>query len=154
MRLTDHEDQDNNPSWSPDDSAIAFETHRAPPPGIFIVNADGSGLRRLTPEGLYALQPAWSPDGTKIAFAAYMKSNENPKKHGITWKSGFEEYNEEIGVMALELPLDDSWDEDVERWRAGKVETVVRTAEENAAAMKDFYDTCGLSSPMPFSSEE
>jgi two-component system NtrC family sensor kinase len=56
--------------------------------------------------------------------------------------------------MALELPLDDSWDEDVERWRAGKVETVVRTAEENAAAMKDFYDTCGLSSPMPFSSEE
>ena len=79
---------------------------------------------------------------------------ENPKKYGITWKSGLEEYNEDIVVMALELPLDDSWDEDVERWRAGKVETVVRTTEENAAAMKDFYDTCGLSSPMPFSSEE
>jgi TolB protein len=77
VRLTDHEDQDNNPSWSPDGSAIAFETHRAPPPEIFIVNADGSGLRRLTPEGLYTLQPAWSPDGTRIAFAAYIKSNEN-----------------------------------------------------------------------------
>ncbi len=79
---------------------------------------------------------------------------ENPKKYGITWTSVLEEYNEDIAVFSLEGPLDESWDEDIARWRAGKIQTVIRTAEENSAALKDLYETCGFSAPMPFSSEE
>ncbi len=43
------------------------------PAGIFIVNADGSNLTRLT-EGP-DFQPSWSPDGTTIAFASDRDGN-------------------------------------------------------------------------------
>jgi dipeptidyl aminopeptidase/acylaminoacyl peptidase len=48
--------------WSPDGSRLAFTTGQ-----IFVVNADGSKLRRLTNEG-YNYNPVWSPDGSTIAF--------------------------------------------------------------------------------------
>jgi TolB protein len=58
------------PAWSPDAQSIAF--HGGPfdgRPEIYLVNADGSGLRNLTSEwGIDGL-PVWSPDGRKIAFA-------------------------------------------------------------------------------------
>jgi len=34
---------------------------------IYVINADGSGLRRLTD----GMEPAWSPDGRKVAFARW-----------------------------------------------------------------------------------
>jgi TolB protein len=77
VRLTNHENQDNNPTWAPDGSAIAFESQRESPPGVFVINVDGSGLRRITPDTMQGLQPSWSPDGTRIAFAGYESGNEN-----------------------------------------------------------------------------
>ena len=65
--------------WSPDGRQIAFVGNRAtglPGPGarfkddseIYVMNADGSGTRRLTHNVGYDGEPAWSPDGRKIAF--------------------------------------------------------------------------------------
>jgi Tol biopolymer transport system component len=54
--------------WSPDGSRLAFWHDEDPlddPGKIFIVNADGSGLQRITDEGRW---PTWSPDGSRIAF--------------------------------------------------------------------------------------
>ena len=35
---------------------------------LFVVDADGSNLRRVTPSSVHAIGPAWSPDGTRLAF--------------------------------------------------------------------------------------
>jgi Tol biopolymer transport system component len=59
-------------AWSPDGSRIAFRNHpdASDDVRIFIVNSDGTGLHRLTPEpGTWCeCDMFWSPDGTKIAF--------------------------------------------------------------------------------------
>jgi Tol biopolymer transport system component len=62
---------DREPAWSPDGSQLAF-VRRSPPPGddrhdLYVVNADGSGLRRLTQSVWKGV--TWSPDGSRIAFS-------------------------------------------------------------------------------------
>lgn len=55
------------PAWSRDGRRLAFTSVlRA---GIFVVAADGTGLRRVTRSPTLDLQPAWSPDGRRLAFA-------------------------------------------------------------------------------------
>jgi TolB protein len=64
---------DTDPAWSPDGSKIAFVRFREGGVGIWVVNADGTGTRRITDGGPDVdgtdLGPAWSPDGSRIAFA-------------------------------------------------------------------------------------
>jgi hypothetical protein len=57
-----------NPTWSPDGSRIAFTGLSAGVSNLFVVNVDGTGLRRLTDGRAAALHPSWSPDGKSIAY--------------------------------------------------------------------------------------
>ena len=73
--LTDHVYVDATPSWSPDGKKIAFASVRDTESGslmsrveIYVMNADGSELRRLTRDFFEDSYPCWSPDGKKIAF--------------------------------------------------------------------------------------
>jgi Tol biopolymer transport system component len=56
------------PSWSPDGRQLVFTGFDGGLSDLFIVNRDGTGLRRLTTDKYADLQPAWSPDGKTIAF--------------------------------------------------------------------------------------
>jgi|GEM_PF-3954268 len=63
-----------SPAWSPDGTAIAFSSNQAVDHGgqdIYVVNADGSNLRRLTDDAIWEFSPRWSPDGSQIAIEAY-----------------------------------------------------------------------------------
>ena len=59
-----------DPSWSPDGTRIAFARYvDRVNVEIHVMNADGSGERRLTFVSGPDSDPAWSPDGTKIVWS-------------------------------------------------------------------------------------
>ena len=62
---------DGDPSWSPTGRQIVFESTRSGNPDIWVMNADGTSPRDLTPKSLgFDGDPAWSPGGNRIAFTS------------------------------------------------------------------------------------
>lgn len=58
------------PAWSPDRTRIVFASNRddGGSANLYVVDADGRHLRRLTKHDGFDYTPDWSPDGTTIAF--------------------------------------------------------------------------------------
>jgi Tol biopolymer transport system component len=57
------------PAWSPDGTRIAFASKRSGTFDLYVVDATGEGMRRLTSTRTDDAHPSWSPDGRRIAFA-------------------------------------------------------------------------------------
>ena len=58
------------PAWSPDGTRLAFMSNRDGNLEIYIVDSDGSNLRRLTRHPSIDVSPTWSPIGNQIAFTS------------------------------------------------------------------------------------
>jgi TolB protein len=71
----DPDKQNYLPAWSPDGSKMAFTSNRDGNPEIYVVNRDGSGLRRLTNHTSIDSTPTWNPAGTQIAWTSDRTGN-------------------------------------------------------------------------------
>lgn len=74
-RLTFSWTIETSPTWSPSGQEIAFVSDRSGKPMLYIMDRDGSNLRRVTYDVDYVGSPAWSPRGDRIAFSAIDDGN-------------------------------------------------------------------------------
>ena len=82
-RLTNNLTEDKYPSWSPDGKRIAFSARRdghfenelGITYEIYVIDADGGNLQRLTENRVYDSSPSWSPDGKRITFFSLRDGN-------------------------------------------------------------------------------
>ena len=77
VRLTNSPGIDMEPAWSADGRQVAFTSSRGGPDptcrstcnfDVYVMNSDGSRVRRLTDDPGRDTEPAWSPDNSKIVF--------------------------------------------------------------------------------------
>ena len=69
------QNMDKNPRWSPDGTKIAFtrymdKTRIETTAEVFVMNADGTDLQRLTDNNVYDLCNSWLPDSERLAFSS------------------------------------------------------------------------------------
>jgi len=66
---------------SPDGRLIAFDSDREGERAVYVADADGSAVRRVSGEG-FAAVPSWSPDGRRLTF---VRSEPNRPKVWNIW---------------------------------------------------------------------
>ena len=66
---------ESEPSWSPDETKIAYVVGSGAASDIYSMNTDGSGRTNLTYDSLEDTSPSWSGDGSKIAFTHWDTNN-------------------------------------------------------------------------------
>ena len=59
------------PDWSPDGTRILFSAGTHERYGVYLIGADGSGLRPLLRDTVTYRSPSWSPDGSEFAVSSY-----------------------------------------------------------------------------------
>jgi Tol biopolymer transport system component len=74
--LVDTSLDDYRPEWSPDGTRILFSRTAITSGGsgaggnLFVINADGSGLRQVTSDAVGVNYSSWSPDGKRIVLVS------------------------------------------------------------------------------------
>ena len=89
-QLTDNDTGDGSPAWSPDGRKVAFVSNRAESAScfwhdcagyttdVYVMDADGSDVTRLTETPHEESRPTWSPDGTRIVYSTHPESERAP----------------------------------------------------------------------------
>lgn len=94
--LTNGQEVDEQPAFSPDGSRIAFVSSRDINTNIYVMNRDGTNVRALTTEPLPGVlddrSPAWSADGRQISWSTniggfltvWVMNADGSNKHRLT----------------------------------------------------------------------
>ena len=103
--LTRHAAGDYNPAFSPDgtrilfsssrDTAVATSTGASPGPTylaseVYVMRADGTGVRRLTRDERWDGAPAWAPDGRAAFFYSQRDGESRIYRTGVDGAAGSE----------------------------------------------------------------
>ncbi|HTH23554.1 MAG TPA: DPP IV N-terminal domain-containing protein [Vicinamibacterales bacterium] len=64
----DHHDQ--HPKWSPDGRRISFVSSRGGNFDLYVMNADGTNVTRVTDHPANDFDPIWMPDGLSLIFSS------------------------------------------------------------------------------------
>lgn len=94
----------DDPAWSPNGKLIALSTSHDDPsgfPDIYVMNADGTALRRVTNgqadcPAIYPCghgTPAWAPSGRRLAYQAFAFVDAidlDGTDHDVLWNRGWE----------------------------------------------------------------
>ncbi|MBI5285330.1 MAG: PD40 domain-containing protein [Chloroflexi bacterium] len=92
---------DAQPAWSPNGKRIAFHSRRIfNKLEIYVMDADGSGVERLTDNEFDDASPSWSPDGSRIAFDSarngnldiYVMDADGSHQHRLTFDAARDEF--------------------------------------------------------------
>ena len=75
----------------------------------------------------------------------------HPQKDGLSWNSSvLVEINSETVVGMHQFPIDTSWDEDLQRWRKGKVSSVTRSLKEDLIETQGMCEKHGFDKRWPY----
>jgi len=76
-------ERNTEPAWSPDGRQIAYSSDREWPAGIYVMDADGRNIHRVTSAMADDHHPTWSPDGRQIAFDRTLEPPAPSSRHDV-----------------------------------------------------------------------
>jgi tricorn protease len=68
-RLTNNTGNNNDITWSPDGTRIAFISDMGNQPDVYTIDVKSKAVARLTNDSAAESNPTWSPDGNTLSFA-------------------------------------------------------------------------------------
>lgn len=61
---------DQHPKWSPDGTRLSFVSSRGGNFDLYVMNADGTNVQRITDHPANDFDPMWMPDGQSLVFSS------------------------------------------------------------------------------------
>ena len=108
------------PRWSPDGDRILFYSARKEGNDLFVMKANGKGLRRVRQRRFGGSSPTWSPDGKQIAYTLpglagegiYIMTAEGQNNRRITRENTWSDipaWSPDGQWIAYELEVESPW---------------------------------------------
>jgi len=81
-RFTGDAEAENYPSWSADGTKMLYE-RALDGAAIYVIDADGTGQRRLSPTPGFDVRPSFSPDGSQLVYVRVNPNSGSPPQTDI-----------------------------------------------------------------------